>query len=88
MKFGLTQFIVCVTALLLITCSMAKTQTGKSLNICTDYPHTWPESIDTDATGNVYFTDAAEGTLYRIKREDKNSLAKKEELILKDFKRA
>ena len=88
MKFGLTQFIVCVTALLLINCSMAKTQTGKSLNICTDYPHAWPESIDTDATGNIYFTYADEGTLYRIKREDENSLAKKEELLLKDFKRA
>ncbi len=88
MKFRLNQYIVCVSILLLISCSMAKTFTDKSLNICTDKSHAWPESIDTDATGNIYFTDAVEGTLYRIRREDENSLAKEEELLLMGFKRA
>ena len=89
MNFGLNQYIVCVSILLLISCSMAKTNTGNySFNICTKKSHAWPESIDIDETGNIYFTDAAEGTLYRIRREDENSLVKEEELLLTGFKRA
>jgi sugar lactone lactonase YvrE len=88
MKLGLNQLIVCVTALFLISCSMAMTQAEKTYRVCTKTPHAWPESIDVDPTGNIYFTDAAEGTLYRIKRNKDNSLAQREELLLKGFKRA
>jgi len=88
MKLALNQLIVCVTALLLISCSMAMTQAEKPYRVCTKTPHAWPESIDTDPTGNIYFTDAAKGTLYRIRRNKDNSLTQEEELILQGFKRA
>jgi hypothetical protein len=41
-----------------------------------------------DRIGNIYFTDAAEGTLYRIRQNKDNSFAQQEETLLKDFKRA
>jgi sugar lactone lactonase YvrE len=67
---------------------MDTTQVENQFRVSTKMPHVWPESIDMDRFGNIYFTDAAEGTLYRIRRNKDNSLAQQEEALLKDFKRA
>ena len=88
MKLGLRRLVVCVNALLLTSCSMDMTQVENQFRVSTKMPHVWPESIDMDRFGNIYFTDAAEGTLYRIRRNKDNSLAQQEEALLKDFKRA
>lgn len=67
---------------------MDMTQVENQFRVSTKMPHVWPESIDMDRFGNIYFTDAAEGTLYRIRRNKDNSLAQQEETLLEDFKRA
>jgi sugar lactone lactonase YvrE len=67
-------------------CSM--TLNTKQFTACTQEPHSWPESIDIDKAGNLYFTDAYEGTLYRIARNQDNTLQEKEELLIKGLKRA
>ena len=88
MKLGLRRLVVCVNALLLTSCSMDTTQVENQFRVSTKIQHVWPESIDIDRFGNIYFTDAAEGTLCRIRRNKDNSLAQQEETLLKDFKRA
>jgi hypothetical protein len=65
---------------------MDTTQVENQFRVSTKMPHVWPESIDMDRFGNIYFTDAAEGTLYRIRRNKDNSLARQEEALLKDLK--
>jgi hypothetical protein len=37
--------------------------------------HKWPESIDFDQDGNLYFTDAIEKALFQIKRSKDGALA-------------
>ena len=54
----------------------------------TKFPHAWPESIDVDGEGNIYFTDAYEGTLYRISRTEDGKLKAAEELLIEGLKRA
>lgn len=82
------RMVVCVTALLLTSCSMNMTQLEKPFGVRTKMPHAWPESIDMDQFGNIYFTDAAAGNLYLIRRNKDNSFARQEETLLKDFKSA
>ena len=88
MTLGLRRLIVCVNALLLTSCSMNMTRVENPFGVRTKMLHVWPESIDIDRFGNIYFTDPAEGTLCRIRRNKDNSLAQQEETLLKDFKRA
>ena len=52
-----------------------------TFKICTNTPHKWPESIDIDKKGNLYFTDTSEGTLYKIKRNDDKTLEPETALI-------
>lgn len=55
--------------------------------ICTDSNHIWPESIDIDAFGNLYFSDAKEKALFRIERNQKDGrLGRTAEKVLKGFK--
>ena len=61
MKLGLRRLVVCVNALLLTSCSMDTTQVENQFRVSTKIQHVWPESIDIDRFGNIYFTDAAEG---------------------------
>jgi len=88
MKLRLKRMVVCVTILLISSCSIDMTQVENPPGVRTKMPHAWPESIDMDLFGNIYFTDAAEGTLYRIRRTKENSLAQQEETLLEDFKSA
>jgi sugar lactone lactonase YvrE len=50
--------------------------------------HKWPESIDLDRDGNLYFTDAIEKALFRIKRNKDGTLASQDEKLLSGFKDA
>ena len=88
MNLRLRRLIVCLGALLFASCSINMAQVENPIEVRTKMPHVWPESIDIDRLGNIYFTDAAEGSLYRIRRNKDNSLAQQEETLLKDFKRA
>jgi sugar lactone lactonase YvrE len=54
----------------------------------TKIPHAWPESIDVDREGNIYFTDAFEGKLFRIARNETGILKDAEELLIEGLKRA
>ena len=88
MKLGLKRMVVCLNALLLTSCSMNMTKLENSFGVHTKMSHAWPESIDMDRSGNIYFTDVAAGALYRIRRNKDNSFAEQEETLLTDFKRA
>jgi len=44
--------------------------------------HKWPESIDLDRDGNLYFTDLIEKALFRIKRNKDGALASQNEKVL------
>jgi sugar lactone lactonase YvrE len=50
--------------------------------------HAWPESIDIDRDGNIYFTDAYAGTLYRLARKKNGELETGEEHLIEGLKRA
>jgi hypothetical protein len=54
-------------------------------NLCSK-SHKWPEAIDIDGDGNLYFSDAVAKELYRFSRERDGSLKNNEELLLKGFK--
>jgi hypothetical protein len=56
-------------------------------NLCSK-SHNWPEAIDLDGDGNLYFSDVVAKKLYRFTREGDGSLQKKEELLLQGFKYA
>ena len=45
----------------------------ESLRVSTRNPHTWPESIDRDRDGNLYFSDSIEKALYRLVRQPQTS---------------
>jgi len=48
----------------------------------------WPESIDFDRRGNLYFTDHDEKALFRIKRNQDGTLADSTERLLYGFRHA
>ena len=50
--------------------------------------HKWPESIDFDRSGNLYFSDHLEKALFRIRRNQDGTLADASERILYGFKHA
>lgn len=54
----------------------------------TKIPHAWPESIDVDREGNIYFTDAYAGSLFRLARNENGELKAEEEQLIKGLKRA
>jgi hypothetical protein len=54
-------------------------------NLCSK-SHKWPEAIDMDGDGNLYFSDAVAKKLYRFTRERDGSLQKKEQLLIQGFK--
>jgi hypothetical protein len=56
-------------------------------NLCSK-SHKWPEAIDIDGDGNLYFSDVVAKKIYRFTRERDGSLKKKEELLFKGFKHA
>lgn len=47
--------------------------------------HKWPESIDFDQHGNLYFTDAIEKALFQIKRNHNGTLDNKSIPLLLGF---
>jgi sugar lactone lactonase YvrE len=49
--------------------------------------HQWPESIDVDSNGNLYFSDAVEGTLFFIEKIGQGSKWKTKKII-DNFERA
>ena len=56
-------------------------------NLCTK-SHKWPEAIDMDGHGALYFSDAVAKKLYRFKRDRDGRLQAEEQLLLKGFKHA
>jgi hypothetical protein len=56
-------------------------------NLCSE-AHKWPEAIDIDGDGNLYFSDVVAKKLYRFSREVDGSLKEKEQLLLTGFKHA
>ena len=56
-------------------------------NLCL-YTHKWPEAIDMDGDGNLYFSDVVAKTLYRFVRDGDGRLQGEEQLLLKGFKHA
>lgn len=56
-------------------------------NLCSK-AHYWPEAIDFDGQGNLYFSDIVAKKLYRFRREEDGSLGKQEQLLLQGFKHA
>ena len=54
----------------------------------TQNAHAWPESIDVDRRDNLYFTDAYEGKLYRIARNEDGRLRPAEEVLVEGLVRA
>jgi hypothetical protein len=56
-------------------------------NLCSK-SHKWPEAIDMDEDGNLYFSDVVEKKLYRFVRDGDGSLQENEQLLLKGFKHA
>jgi hypothetical protein len=45
----------------------------KSIRVSSRHPHSWPESIDRDRDGNLYFSDSIEKALYRLVRQPPSS---------------
>jgi sugar lactone lactonase YvrE len=60
----------------------------KEFRHCTDRLLNFPESIDMDQEGNLYLSDALEGSLYRFKRRADGTLDSEEELVLCGLKSA
>jgi sugar lactone lactonase YvrE len=60
----------------------------KEFRHCTDRLLNFPESIDMDREGNLYLSDALEGSLYRFKRKAEGTLDSEEELFLCGLKSA
>ena len=56
-------------------------------NLCSK-PHYWPEAIDIDGDGNLYFSDVVAKKLYCFTRGTDGSLQKQEQLLLQGFKHA
>jgi sugar lactone lactonase YvrE len=56
-------------------------------NLCSE-SHNWPEAIDFDGDGSLYFSDVVAKKLDRFPREGDGSLQEKEQLLLKGFKHA
>ena len=56
-------------------------------NLCSK-SHKWPEAIDIDGDGNLYFSDVVAKKIYRFTREGDRSLKKEEQLLLQGFKHA
>lgn len=54
-------------------------------NLCS-ISHKWPEAIDIDGDGNLYFTDIVAKKLYRFTRQTDGSLKLEEQLLLEGFK--
>lgn len=54
-------------------------------NLCS-ISHKWPEAIDIDGHGNLYFSDIVAKKLYRFTRQTDGSLKLKEQLLLEGFK--
>lgn len=54
-------------------------------NLCS-LSHQWPEAVDIDGDGNLYFTDTVAKKLYRFPRQTDGSLKLKEQLLLEGFK--
>jgi len=57
--------------------------------VCTECLHKWPEAVDIGKAGNLYFSDAVEKALYRI-RVNRNSgeFVEREEKLLEGLKHA
>lgn len=47
--------------------------TANKIRLCKPTGHKWPESIDFDSRGNLYFTDAGSKALYQIKRDQRSN---------------
>jgi sugar lactone lactonase YvrE len=62
-------------------------QNAKQFETLTNIPHAWPESIDVDREDNIYFTDAYEGSLYRLTRNADGELKGPEEKLIEGLKR-